>query len=128
MHHGREDTGGESALGACPAASQLFAGKLDVHAFNTILSKFQQAILPNYLKNTPTHNLYWGIIPVNCSSIHVGRYQNRFRAPKDEKKFRGYRQVYVGRQSSRVTKMGYNPDASQYQIYLVDESKGQVIG
>lgn len=76
----------------------------------------------------PTHNLYWGIIPVNCSSIHVGRYQNRFRAPKDEKKFRGYRQVYVGRQSSRVTKMGYNPDASQYQIYLVDESKGQVIG
>lgn len=58
---------------------------------------------------------------------YIESYQNRFRNPKDEQKLRGFRQIYVGKQSSKVLRIGYDSNAQVHQMYLVNENQDQVI-
>ena len=58
---------------------------------------------------------------------YIDTYQNRFNDPKKELQLRGHRQVFIGKQSEKVVRVGYDPKATQHQMYLVDEDQDKVI-
>lgn len=59
--------------------------------------------------------------------VYINSYQNRFSDPKKELQLRGYRQVFIGKQSEKVVRVGYDPKATQHQMYLIDEGEDKVI-
>ena len=58
---------------------------------------------------------------------YIDSYQNRFRDPEKEQQLRGYRQIFIGKQSGKVLRIGYDAKATQHQMYLIDEDQDKVI-
>ncbi|WP_299452860.1 hypothetical protein [uncultured Microscilla sp.] len=54
-------------------------------------------------------------------------YFNRFGDIKAEVLMRGYREVYVGKQSEKILRIEHNKQATHHQMFLIDETTGEII-